>query len=400
MASDTTVRILVRPDGERLPVLLDRATGQPLFDPLVYVVSQLRGRASNSIVQHLAGLSLLFRFCSERDIELAERVRAGQMFTPYELDALVAKARRRIEVSARRRTIDLQNVAVSRETAANRVRAVRSYLSWLTNRRLHQLAHSGTDYGPYQIARDRLLSELSARLPSVRLGSGTRTGLTAEQRSILLKCIEPQSEQNPWLSGAARGRNFVIVRLLYELGLRRGELLALRLEDFNVRECRLSIVRRPDDRRDPRRRQPVAKTEERVLELDPELAAAVSDYILRVRAENPSARRHGYVFVDTHRGAPLTASGLDKMFKGLRSVRGLPIDLTSHVLRHDWNDRFSVLMDAKRVRPADEMRLRKYLQGWRWDGSAHRYNRRHIVRRANEALLDLQAELTRSEEVQ
>lgn len=394
MSGDTMIRVLVRSDGERLPVLLDRATGQPLFDPTVYVASQLRGRAANTIHQRLAALQVLFRFCASRDVDLSQRVETGQLFAAYELDALVAMAG--VQAGAAARANRFQKRGLSRETAANRLRACRSYLSWLMNRRLHQLAHSGADYSAYQIARDRTLSDFAARLPSVRLNNAKRRGLTVGQRGVLLEAIVPDNQGNPWLGKSAQIRNFLIIRLFYELGLRRGELLALRLEDVNVRECRVSILRRPDDVRDPRRRQPVAKTEERILEIGNELAGEIAKYIIQVRSSVPAARRHGYVFTDVHQGAPLTVSALDKLFGKLRSVNGLPGDLTSHVLRHDWNDRFSLLMDEKRVKPADELRLRKYLQGWKWDGSAQRYNRRHIERRANEALLSMQGHLVQS----
>jgi len=396
MSGDTKIRVLVRSDGERLPVLLDRVTGQPLFDPTVYVVSQLRGRAANTIHQRLAALQVLFRFCAARGVNLARRVETGQLFAAYELDALVAMASAQAEVGPRRNRF--RKRGLSRETSANRLRACRSYLSWLMNRRLHQLAHSGADYSAYQIARDRTLSDFAARLPSVRLNNAKPRGLTAQQRGALLEIVAPASQKNPWLGNSAQVRNFLIVRLLYDLGLRRGELLALRLEDVNVRECRISILRRPDDVRDPRRRQPVAKTEERILEISNELAGAISNYVVQIRSAVPAARRHGYVFVDVHRGAPLTVSALDKLFNNLRSLSELPDDLTSHVLRHDWNDRFSLLMDQKRVKPADELRLRKYLQGWRWDGSAQRYNRRHVERRANEALLGMQGYLAQGDQ--
>jgi len=396
MSGDTKIRVLVRSDGERLPVLLDRVTGQPLFDPTVYVVSQLRGRAANTIHQRLAALQVLFRFCATRDVDLARRVETGQLFAAYELDALVAMASAQAEVGPR--TNRFRKRGLSRETAANRLRACRSYLSWLMNRRLHQLAHSGADYSAYQIARDRTLSDFAARLPSVRLNNAKRRGLTVPQRGALLEIVAPGSQKNPWLGKSAQVRNFLIVRLFYDLGLRRGELLALRLEDVNVRECRISILRRPDDVRDPRRRQPVAKTEERILEISNELAGEISNYIVQIRSAVPAARRHGYVFADVHRGAPLTVSALDKLFNKLRSLNELPDDLTSHVLRHDWNDRFSLLMDQKRVKPADELRLRKYLQGWRWDGSAQRYNRRHVERRANEALLGMQGYLAQGDQ--
>lgn len=386
MSTHTTVRVLVLNGGERLPVLLDLTTQQPLFEPLIYVVSRLRGRAANTIYQHLVGLQVLLGFCSDRGIDLAERMRTGRLLSLFEVDGLVAAAsryrgRRQSPSTARR---------LSRQTAASRLRMVRAYLAWLAKRQLHQLASSGASCESYRGQLDRLLADLAARTPSVRLASGQRSCLSPKQRYSLLSAIEPGCVANPWSGVRCQSRNFVILRLLYELGVRRGELLALRLEDIDVRQGRLSIRRRPDDPRDPRRRQPVAKTEERVLELGIELSRDLAEYILKTRRSLHAARTHGYLFVDTHRGAPLTASGLDKVFVRLRTVEGIPKDFTSHVLRHDWNDRFSTLMENKRVKPGDEQRLRMYLQGWSWVGSAQRYNQRHIVKRANEALLRMQ----------
>jgi hypothetical protein len=386
MNGETTIRVLVLKGGERLPVLLDRASQQPLFDPLVYATSRLRGRAANTVQQHLVGLQILLNFCSERQIDLADRVRSGELFSTSELDGLVASTSRN-RVRGPYKSVPRH---LSRQTSANRLRAIRAYLAWMSARRLHELSASERFPERYRFARERLLLELQARLPSVRLQGGQRSGLTHKQRVQLLSAIEPGSLSNPWTGGGCRARNFLILRLLYDLGIRRGELLALRLEDVDVRQCRLSIRRRHDDPRDPRRRQPVAKTEERILELGADLAAGLSSYILKSRQSLPASRKHGFLFIDTRRGAPLSASGLDRVFTRLRTVGGLSTDLTSHVLRHDWNERFSVLMDEKGVKPGDEQRLRMYLQGWTWAGSAQRYNRRHIVKLANEALLTMQ----------
>jgi len=386
MRGSTTIRVLVLKGGERLPVLLDRVRQQPLFEPLVYAVSRLRGRAANTIQQHLVGLQVLLDFCSERRIDLAARIRSGQLFSVSELDGLASSA-----VQLRKREIILSVPRrLARQTGANRLRSIRAYLAWLTARRLHQLSSGDVFPERYKVEREQLLAELKARLPSVRIDGGQRSGLTQKQRERLLGAIELQSVSNPWGSASCRTRNFLILRLLYDLGMRRGELLALRLEDIDVRQGRLSIRRRPDNPKDPRRRQPVAKTEERILEIGSGLAADLSSYIIESRQALPAARKHGFLFIDSRHGAPLSASGLDKVFARLRTVDGLPTDLTSHVLRHDWNDRFSTLMDEKGVKPGDEQRLRMYLQGWTWTGSAQRYNRRHIIKRANEALLVMQ----------
>lgn len=388
MSAATFIRVLVLSGGERLPALLDGATGQPLFDPLVYVTTRLRGRAANTIHQHVVALARLLAFCGERRIELSERIRSGRLLALHELDGLFGA----IGTPKGRGGPKSPQRGLSRVTSANRLRAIRAYLSWLTTRRLHQLAHEGADYGRYQIARDRFIAEFDARLPSVRVSVSPKSGLTPRERERLLDAVDPSSRTNPWRRSSARSRNGLIVRLLYELGVRRGELLALRLEDFNARESRLGIVRRPDNPKDPRRKQPVVKTEERVLQLSSGLAEDLLQYVLRDRAPLVKGR-HGFVFVATRNGVPLSASGLDKVFTQLRTVEGLPRSLTSHTLRHDWNDRFSATADEKRIPAGDEMRLRKYLQGWRWDGSAQRYNRRHVVKRANEALLGMQAQL-------
>lgn len=107
MSGVASVRILLLPNGERLPLLVERTTGQPLFDPLTYVVGQLRGRAANTIVQHLVAISALLQFCAGRDIDLKERVRSGQLFSAFEIDALVGDVRRgnrRASSIARRQT--------------------------------------------------------------------------------------------------------------------------------------------------------------------------------------------------------------------------------------------------------------------------------------------------------
>lgn len=56
------VRIVLTADGERLPVLLSREDGIPIFDPTVWSISELRGRqvASNTILQALRSLVFLY----------------------------------------------------------------------------------------------------------------------------------------------------------------------------------------------------------------------------------------------------------------------------------------------------------------------------------------------------
>lgn len=89
-----------------------------------------------------------------------------------------------------------------------------------------------------------------------------------------------------------RQRNYLIVLLLAMLGVRRGELLKLRVSD-----CLLSgdapavrIVRAPDDPADPRVAEPQVKTEPRHVPCDRSLARILNDYICGSRRRIPVLR--------------------------------------------------------------------------------------------------------------
>ena len=95
MISPWRVHTIVTPAGERLPLLLDRATGVPLFDPTVYVLTEVRARnrAANTIQQHLVAIECLLLFCRADGIEINERIRSGELLTISELDGLTRAVR-------------------------------------------------------------------------------------------------------------------------------------------------------------------------------------------------------------------------------------------------------------------------------------------------------------------
>jgi hypothetical protein len=68
--------MIVMESGERLPALLDGATGLPIFQPMAYVLSEVRarGRAANTIIAHLSAIELLLVHALSDNIDLAERI--------------------------------------------------------------------------------------------------------------------------------------------------------------------------------------------------------------------------------------------------------------------------------------------------------------------------------------
>jgi integrase len=230
--------------------------------------------------------------------------------------------------------------------------------------------------------------------------SAEREGIAPDVRIKLHEATRPDSADNPWKERHSRKRNALMVDWLYHLGVRRGELLSVRVSDVDFRRSIVAIMRRPDDAGDPRRNQPTVKTRARELPISPGLLEATRDYVINVRASLPKARRHEFLFVASDTGAPLSMSALAKVFAVLRAkVPQLPDDLTPHVLRHTWNDRFSEEMDQRKVEEATERKARSYLMGWsETSGTAATYTRRHVREKAKRVSLELQERLMKRDE--
>jgi integrase len=211
----------------------------------------------------------------------------------------------------------------------------------------------------------------------------------------LREVIAPESPDNPWISDHAKKRNELAIRWIFELGLRRGELLNIKVDpDINFTREEVTIARRADDPEDPRRNQPRVKTRDRKLPLSRELCAMTNHYVIKVRSKLSGARKHAFLFVADKTGKPLSMSALNKSFVVLRKkCPGLPDTLSPHVGRHSWNDGFSKTMDEQRISEADEKKLRSYQMGWsETSGTAAIYTRRHTREKAQKVSLKMQAD--------
>ena len=72
-------------------------------------------------------------------------------------------------------------------------------------------------------------------------------------------------------------------------------------------------------------------------------------------------------------------------------------DLTAHVFRHSWNEDFSDMADETKMDAEREKKLRSRLMGWSETSStAATYNRRHIRRKANDALRSIQQKVAKN----
>lgn len=407
------VRLVVLESGERLPLLVERATGEPLYQPALYVLTQLRAKnlASATISQHCWAIMVLCFFLRDRGIDLGERMTMGQLLKLAEVEALARCCRLAVEelvdLDTEARPISPSKVTslerirmrrssrsmvkeVGAETAATRGQYVAAYLRWLVDLRTTDTVI--TPHPALSSASATVLRALAEHLPAKgRDARVVRKGFAKKVRQRILEVVDPVSCDNPWIGDHCRLRNELVVRWLLHLGVRRGELLGIQTSDIDFQRNEVMIVRRADDVEDPRRDEPNTKTYDRLLPLSDEMAALARNYILKVRSQLKGARRHKYLLVANGSGAPLGKAALGKIFSELRKKHPDLGGIHPHLFRHTWNDDFSEQMDRENVPEDREKKIRALLMGWApTSGTAATYTRRHVERKANEASLGMQ----------
>jgi len=402
--------------GERHSVL-SRVGELPVHEAVLFLARfRTTGRRPNTIHRICDTLALLYRWLDGSGIDLLSRLRRGQFLTAPEIHRLVDIAQYRADDASeeangeeqQKQVVNLKSVRVRRKkqelslqpvdvaSHATRLRYFTLYFEFLVG------YYAATLSRPLkaQLESDSkgVLAILRAQVPKVPTKRGTRQGMTETDQALLLEVIRPGSPANPWKRPFVQYRNWLIVVLLLASGMRRGELLNVRLNDLSPNAPILRIVRRLHAADDRRLIQPTPKTRERDIELRPAIMKAVWGYIA-MRREIPAARKHAYLIVGDD-GAELAYKNVDRIFADIRrACPELPIDLSSHVMRHTWNDRFSEQAELMGLSEVAEQRARNEQQGWAEDSkSAATYTRRYATKKGREISLRLQEELDVSDE--
>lgn len=405
MSQPTSMRVqpVVLGDGERMPVLVDEV-GMPLFFPTLFITSRVRNssKQANTVLAYEDAIKRLYEWAASKQLDLERRLFDQQFLLDHEIESLVRSVGRKRSSRIRQSAstyLPLSKVVpkrlaerqISNASKYRHLMYISSFLGWLA-RRLIERRNRHIDLQT-EFAIKAMISAIDIRRPRkgrCRMLALTR-GLDHDEEERLLQAVAVTNEAG---DDDQSCRDRIVVRLLHGLGMRAGELLALKVGDFNFRTNEVIVARRPDDSDDPRHIQPTAKTCDRRLPISADVAKLVHDYVTKHRRNASRAKRHEFLIVVHRRGpwegAPLSISGLRKVFARLKSASKME-RLTPHMLRHTNNDRFSELMDAEGVPEAEEDKLRSYAMGWKeGSGSAAVYTRRHTQRKAFDAAKKLQ----------
>lgn len=318
----------------------------PVYYPNLYVTLELSGKALETTKKYLEHLSIFEDFLAFSSIDLISRLEQrpkSQFLTDSEISRFVSDAGFSKEALAKKYAgMHLHPTAyksVGKVHAKQRLEAVREYLIFLYDK----LGDHSTRYEAVDDVKMRFNRKIKAASPGwKKTRIDELKGLTNRERDRLLEVMHSESTENPFADNAIKLRNYIILLLGLDMGLRRSEMLLIKTSDIHWHSRQLAVVNLEDDSIDLRTVAPQFKTHERMLVMTDDLYEAISDYESKYRYRKPreglsQARMHPFLLVSHRRneGKPLSIKALDGVLPRVGEVAPELAHIHLHILRHD-----------------------------------------------------------------
>ncbi|KTT63914.1 recombinase [Pseudomonas oryzihabitans] len=391
--------------GQRMPLLVQDGVAAPLpvLVPFLYVQLKLKYRAYNTAAAHLRAIQAFYIYAESRSLNVDEAILACRFESILAvLDGYVVwllSGRRADNISARIGAADSSLFPqIDLRTRDQYLRLLKRYLAWAATRYLPRTsASTGTHLlinAAFVDVAEAIERRFESHIVQARPQQARYRSLTEAQLEIIHALICPGDADNPFPE-RVQLRNWLMIELLLETGMRRGELLKLYTTDINhgSQHAYVSINDREHDPNDPRAEEPALKTHSRTVGISSQLYEVYERYIQLgrrpIRNGKPMKLPSRYLFI-SDRGRPLSiralANVLDRLFLAIElAYPGLLPTLSAHDFRHTFADRFlAYLIEARGYeleRAMDELRR---VCGWS-DTSRmpRRYASRYLAESAN-----------------
>lgn len=387
--------------GEKLPLLVRTSTLVGVFEAAAFAL-HLRDRAlkTKTIEAALRAVQILYEVLDEKQVDLVERAGGNELLRQSEVIAVADRCKTKVEAlenqghniisltKARRKKLTFvhsKDDSVKPKSAVLRLHYIVAFLKYFSDQA--RLQNLPSDKSKFLEASELTLKALVNKKPVVNKLSH-REGLPKEAEARLFEVIHPDFATNPWNSSFIRYRNHLAVKLLFGLGIRKGELCGIKLEDIDFRNGTIFIAKRTDDEDDERARPATSKTLPRLLPLNDEMRDLLLHYIEEVRPSRRLAEYNPYLMVSDE-GNAIALNSIDFIFSSIRKAFPEFVQISAHVLRHTINDRLAELCEGK---DAEFVQLiQNYLMGWEKSSkSSHIYTRGYVQKKAQEVLMTLQ----------
>ena len=384
-----TIVHLTLSTGERLPCLVEAATWLPVKLATRWAVSHRRQRVqASTLTNDLFALGKLYSWGREvGGYDVDERLLGGELPDVRQLELLVEYLRSEGQPKGNAE-------AISPNTVNKYLIAIENFLTW-------SLDHTRPAL-PLEQRRAQAW-RLAVTCRSLRYrGNPTRRQepLNEAEVAAVRARLEPQrNDAEQWqfpengFSPSNALRNWLMVEIALQLGLRLGELLKLRLDSLPRGGQQALLVRRhPDDRFDTRRHEPAVKTAERGLPIANPLLGALRHYVAGGPPYGRISGKSPYLFV-TDEGEPLSIGRAQDIIQVI-GQRSRVAHLSWHRLRHTWAERLA----AHLLEVPNGLDQLMYLGGWTNPQSPQRYIQDAVAEQAQATLRAWQAALYASKE--
>lgn len=201
--------------------------------------------------------------------------------------------------------LDDGEAGLAARTIARRLSSVRGLFAYLAAR------------GDAGVATSPVPRSLHARRPGVRRGKG---GVPLIRTPRTLPRVLDPAQVDALLEALRTQRDRAMVEAMVLGGLRRCEVLGLRLGDIKAGERRLFIAEGKGGR-------------QRIVPVSTRFFATIGRYLDQERPRTSVTDRAFVVLKGPRRGQPLSAAGVDEIMDGARARAGLE-RATCHQLRH------------------------------------------------------------------
>ncbi|MBM5570744.1 MULTISPECIES: tyrosine-type recombinase/integrase [Deefgea] len=387
--------------GQRVPFIVSKSKDRaslPLLIPLLYVQFKLKYRAYNTASRCLRTIEAFYDYALLRNIDLEKEIFAGRFENVLSLisgfSAWLTVGRQATNVVA---AVGVEtSVPMNSRTRDQHLSALKAFLSWCAERfipRPQSTRESGISiaFSNAALAIDR---RFSSHILNLKQSRSRERSLTDEHIQLIRTYATPYAELNPFPE-RVQLRNWLIIELFLETGMRRGELLKLYSSDINQGSLNayVSISNRENDPEDIRADEPALKTYERVIGISNQLYEIYEEYLREWRRPFRKGIRKKvpfqYLFI-SDRGRPLSLRALSNIFDLLfycidKDCPGVISSLSPHDLRHTFATNFLKYLieecDLDMEQAKDQL---KRICGWSANSSMPSlYASRYVAESAN-----------------
>ncbi|WP_180966345.1 tyrosine-type recombinase/integrase [Endozoicomonas acroporae] len=370
-------------------------SGMPIDRINTFVITDLIDHSSATANQKANIIIHIERWAASRNIDLQDEM-AGSFLGQSNLFASFIKHLQTKVVDVQGETVvQMHPEKVCPDFFNHRLAVTVSYFTDLFDRNVARRRSNDPVLPNWHKSFENLIKRLGNRKIKGKTQSLVH-GLTPLQQKTLFYALEKDGVIN-W-NKETRIRNRLIILILYETGVRRGELLSLTIENCHTREYKPYIyIKQNVKYPDPRKDIPDTKTLERIIPISKELAKMIDEYC-SIRSLKKEARKQPPFLLLATRSPclPMSKGALNNVFAQIR--KDIPeIDrLRPHILRHTRMENLDRHLLRQGYTDDQKSKIKNLIGGWSPNSkTGENYEKLSTEEQAYDALSALHIEIER-----